>query len=244
MHVVTELNGSAQLRARLADYDTELLGSLLSEHGVVQLDGFLSSALKQEIAHEADELLRSHGKHINVLVQSTGNTPRKYCSVSRDNVFEHAPLIAQLYSDPALLRFLARLTKGGVITCPYEPEQIVVNRMDEEGDTHGWHWDDYSYSLVLVLEAPKQSSGAQVEYLDKTSWDKASAKVQHYLDTMTVQSLELAPCSAYVLLGKRVMHRVSPLLRPDTRKIVCFSYATEEERFAAVDHGSMENIYG
>lgn len=244
MLVTNEVDWSAEIKKGLADYDTEALGGVLSEQGVVLLKGFLPTVLKQAITQEAEKLLRSHGKHVNVNVKSTGNTPRKYISVSRDNVFEHSASIAKLYADPELIRFMAELTNSAVIVCPYEPEQIVVNQMGVEGDTHGWHWDDYSYSLVLVLETPEQQNGAQVEYLDGTSWDKNSAQVQHYLDTMKVQTIELAPGSAYVLLGKRVMHRVSPLLKAGTRKIVCFSYATEEERLTPIDHGSMESIYG
>lgn len=244
MLVMDKIDWSAQMQAHLTGYETESLGRTLCEGGVVQLDGFLPAIVKDGITQEADELLRECGKRVNVLVKSTGNTPRKYVSVSRNDVFKNAPLIAQLYADPELMRFLAKLTSSEVIPSPYEPEQIVVNQMNEVGDTHGWHWDDYSYSVVFVLAAPSRQNGAQVEYVDGTSWDKDSAQVQHYLNTMPIHSLELKAGSAYVLLGKRVMHRVSPLLRDDTRKIICFSYAAEEERFASVDHGSMEDIYG
>jgi hypothetical protein len=235
---------SSALKQRLLDYDLEHLGETVRQHGVVQLHGFLPSALLAHLREEADKLLDARGRRVNLLVKSTGNTPRKYVTVSRDDVFEHAPSIGELYFDPELIAFLAKLTKTEVIESPYEPEQIVVNKMDEVGDTHGWHWDDYSYSLVLVLAAPDRASGAQVEYVDGTSWDKDAAKVQHYLDTLPTQSLDLNAGSAYLLLGKRVMHRVGPMLKADTRKIICFSYATEQERFAAVDHGSMTDIYG
>jgi alkylated DNA repair dioxygenase AlkB len=240
----TELDWRDDVTSRLTDLDAAALGAQLQQTGVVKLDDFLPSAVHDVLAEEVDQLLVAHGKRVNALIPSTGNTPRKYVSVHRDRVFEHAPTIAGLYDDAALLRFLAALTQGDVITCPYEPEQIVVNGMSDEGDTHGWHWDDYSYSLVYVLEAPDRDSGAQVQYVDGTSWSKESAQVQHVLDTKQVLSLDLEPGSAYVLLGKRVMHRVSPLLRADARKIICFSYATEEERYAEFDHGSMEDIYG
>ncbi|MEW5545726.1 HalD/BesD family halogenase [Pseudomonas soli] len=228
----------------LSGRDIDFLKYTLATEGVVCLDGFLPEDFREELASEADALLATHGRRVNVLVQSTGNTPRKYVSVGRDDVFTHAPRIAGFYSDENLLRFLRLLANNSVIACPYEPEQIVVNRMDEVGDTHGWHWDDYTYSLVLVLEAPQAHSGAQVEYVDGTQWDKKSAKVEHYLNTLAVNSLKLQSGSAYVLLGKRVMHRVSPLMTKDLRKIICFSYAVEEERFTEIDHGSMENIYG
>lgn len=244
MLVTNEVEWSAQLQARLAAYDVEDLGDTLVKAGVVQMKGFLPEQLRADVTGEAEALLRSHGKRVNVLVPSTGKTPRKYVSVARNDVFANAPLIAQLYFDQNLIDFLKQLTRSEVIGSPYEPEQIVVNQMNEVGDTHGWHWDDYSYSLVMVLEAPASHNGAQVEYVDGTSWDKSAANVQHYVDTMPVKSLELEVGCAYLLLGKRAMHRVSPLLHADTRKIVCFSYATEEERFIPVDHGSMEDIYG
>lgn len=244
MLVTNQSEKFLEMKARFAAYDISLLSDTLRSQGVVQLRGFLPTTLEHVMTREANELLRSCGRRVNVCVKSTGNTPRKYVSVSRNDVFAHAPLVTQFYSNPELIQFLTELTGSDVIRAPYKPEQIVVNQMDEVGDTHGWHWDDYSYSLVVMLQAPARQSGAQVEYVDGTSWDKKSARVQHYLDTMKVQSFDLVAGSAYLLLGKRVMHRVTPLLAADTRKIICFTFAKEEERVAEMDHGSMEDIYG
>jgi hypothetical protein len=228
----------------LSEYDLPTLCRTLREHGVVQLPGFLNEQVRQTLEQEADDLLGRHGRRIDVRVRTTDNTPRKYVSVSRDAVFEHSNLIPQLYLDPALMHFLGALVGNELIPAPYEPEQIVVNLMDQEGDTHGWHWDDYTYSVVLVLAAPDRLNGAQVECVDGTSWDKDSAQVEHYLRTRSMRALDLSAGSAYLLLGRRVMHRVSPMLRADTRKIICFTYATEAERHLSLDHGSMQDIYG
>ncbi len=244
MLLSNSVDGLADMADHLAQYDTDSLGRVLSEDGVVELHGVLPLVLHHGLSQQVDALLNACGKRIDVRVRSTGNTPRKYVSVSRNDAFEHSSLIKQLYFNPELIRFISKLTRREVIVAPYEPEQVVVNRMDQEGDTHGWHWDDYSYSVVLVLEAPQQRSGAQVECVDGTSWDKDAAQVEHYLRTLPVRSLDLNSGSAYVLLGKRVMHRVSPMLRADIRKIICFTYATTAERFTSIDHGSMQDIYG
>ena len=217
---------------------------MLREHGVVQLSDFLQQPLRQELEQQVNDLLDVHGKRIDVRVRSTGNTPRNYVSVSRNFVFENSSLIPELYFAPVLIRFLTALSSDELIPAPYEPEQIVVNLMNQKGDTHGWHWDDYTYSVVLVLAAPSRLNGGQVEYVDGTSWNKDSAQIEHYLQTKTVRTLDLTVGSAYVLLGKRVMHRVSPMLSADTRKIICFTYATNEERHLLLDHGSMQDIYG
>jgi hypothetical protein len=240
----TRVDLLADLADHLARYDTDALGRILSDSGVVQLPDFLPSAAHQALDQQVDALLDSCGKRIDVRVRSTGNTPRKYISVGRNDVFEHASLIKQLYFDSAFIRFFSRLMRHELIAAPYEPEQVVVNRMDQEGDTHGWHWDDYSYSVVLVLTAPLRMNGAQLECVDGTVWDKDAARVEHYLRTMPVRSVDLTAGSAYVLQGKRVMHRVSPMLRADVRKIICFTYATEAEQTLSIDHGSMQDIYG
>lgn len=234
----------ADLADHLAQFDTNALGRVLQEDGVVQLPAFLPAALLGGLHQQAGDLLTACGKRIDVRVRSTGNTPRKYVSVGRNDVFQHASLIRQLYYRPELTRFFRALVGSELIVAPYEPEQVVVNRMDQVGDTHGWHWDDYSYSVVFVLAAPQRDNGAQVECVDGTSWDKNAARVEHYLRTMPVRSLDLSVGSAYVLLGKRVMHRVSPMLQADTRQIICFTYATPAERLVPIDHGSMQDIYG
>jgi len=232
------------LGIHLEKFDVSSLGRSLREQGVVHLPDFLQVPLRNGLEQEVDNLLAAHGKRIDVCVRSTGNTPRKYVSVARNAVVENSSLIPQLYNDPTLMQFITALADADVISAPYEPEQIVVNLMNQEGDTHGWHWDDYTYSVVLVLAAPSRSSGAQVEYIDGTSWNKETAQVEHYLQTKTVCTLNLIAGSAYVLLGKRVMHRVSPMLGVDTRKIICFTYAASEERHLSLDHGSMQDIYG
>lgn len=234
----------ADMATHLAQYDTDSLGLALKVNGVVQLHDFLPSTLLSELNQQADDLLDSFGRRIDVQVRSTGNTPRRYVSVGRNDVFKNSSLIKKLYFDRDVILFFEKLAQSAVIVAPYEPEQAVVNRMNQEGDTHGWHWDDYSYSVVLVLTAPQRENGAQVECVDRTCWDKDAARVEDYLRKKPVRSLALDSGSAYVLLGKRVMHRVSPMLRADTRKIICFTYAAESERFNSVDHGSMQDIYG
>jgi hypothetical protein len=216
----------------------------LKNDGVALLTGILGEELLGQLEKEADQLLEEHGKRVNLLIQSTGNTPRKYVTVSRDKVFANAPAISTLYSSEVMLQLMEQVTQAKAITCPYEQEQIVVNKMSEPGDTHGWHWDDYTYSLVLVLEAPRSKSGAQVECVDGTQWDKRKARVKEYLESNSIQTLSLQSGSAYLLLGKRVMHRVSPMQENDSRKIICFTYATQEEQNIKIEHSSMEDIYG
>jgi len=242
--VKPDLDVASAVEDALAHYDTAVLGARLARDGVVELPSFLPMLLERGVEDEVESLLAAHGRQLDARVASTAHTPRKYLTVPRDEVIAHAPLIANIYAAPAVRTLLARMTGSEVITLPYEPEQVVVNEMRAVGDTHGWHWDDYSFSLVWVVHAPRANNGGHVEYIDGTSWDKQAPLVAHYLETRPVHELAVPRGAAYVLLGRRVLHRVAPFVQDDLRRIVCFSYASALERELEIDHGSMTDLYG
>lgn len=225
----------------LSTYDEDNLGKTLNQKGVTLLSHLLNERALKSLSEEADRLL-SKALSIRTNVASTGNTPRNYRSVGSADVLANGGPISELYMSPILPKFLSRLTRQRAVTCPYEPERIVVNQMMSPEETHGWHWDDYTYSVVLCLEAPRPDNGGQVEYLDGTEWDKQNPQVDKYLAERTPQSLTLESGDAYVLLGRRVMHRVTPLKTRDNRKIICYTYALDSES-GSIEHGSMEDIY-
>ena len=69
---------------------------------------------------------------------------------------------------------------------PFEPEEFVATRMQFAGDTHGRHWDDYAFALVMVLHAPKW--GGAVETIADTVWNKRDPQVDAYVRDRTAAS--------------------------------------------------------
>lgn len=97
---------------------------------------------------EVEELVTSHGRRHALVFPATGNTKRQMRNVRRDQIKAFGSVIPALYSLPALRAVLTIIAGEEVLECPYEPEQFLITALDQHGDTHGWHWDDYSFALV------------------------------------------------------------------------------------------------
>jgi hypothetical protein len=223
------------------------LGTLRSEFrgaGFCVIERFVPDALGEHVAEDVSECLERAGHCRDLRIKATGGTPRRYRSVDRDDVFAYGPTIAALYRSNSFLRVLAEIAGEPEIICaPYEPEEIVINCMERAGDEHGWHWDDYRYSLVWVHKAPRRGNGGEVQLVHDTRWDKDDPQVEHYLRTRKIETRYIEEGAAYLLRGDIIMHRVSPLIEDDTRIITCFTYAGPDELKRTISHETMEELY-
>jgi hypothetical protein len=212
--------------------------------GFAVLGQLVPDGLRTSVASDIEECLARAGRRRNLRIEATGGTPRIYRSVDRDDVFRHARTIPLLYRSTAFVGVLGQLTgEGDLIPAPYEPEEVVINCMECAGDEHGWHWDDYRYSLVWVYKAPRRGNGGEVQFVPNTVWNKRDPQVEHYLRTGPLESYAIEEGSAYLIRGDTLMHRVSPLLEDDTRVIACFTYAGRDELQRVVSHETMEELY-
>merc|ERR1712046_378725 len=123
---------------------------------------------------EAMRLLRSLSKRRDILIPVTGHSPRFMSNVRQQDIAAHGQVIPAVYHSPALLAWLGRLVGEDVIPNPWEYEKFIINRQEKAGDTHGWHWGDYPFSLIWVLQAPDPNAGGQLEYIPHTRWNKTN----------------------------------------------------------------------
>lgn len=210
---------------------------------IVPLPRFFSPAATAIARAEADGLLRGAGRRRDLRIRATGDSPRRYANVSRDAIVERDGLLAAVYRDDAVRRAIATLAgEPAIFTVPYAPEEIVLARMERAGDTHGWHWDDYAFSLVWVLDAPGPSDGGAIEFVCETTWDKSDPQIDAYVARGS-ERLSLRCGDAYLLDGTVVLHRVAPLLRDAQRTIVCFSYARASDFDRPISHETLEALY-
>lgn len=224
--------------------EASVLRKEFCERGFCTIAHLVPELLRSRIAMEVGRCLDLAGRRRDLRIGATGDSPRIYRSVDRDDVVTHAVTLAALYRSPALLRELGVLTgERDLIPAPYEPEEIVINAMERQGDEHGWHWDDYRYSLVWVHRAPRRGNGGEVQFVRDTRWDKRNPQIEHYLRTRTVETHYIEEGAAYLLRGDLLMHRVAPLLEKDVRIITCFTYAGRDELERAVSHETMEELY-
>ncbi|MGH3435913.1 MAG: HalD/BesD family halogenase [Sciscionella sp.] len=211
----------------------------------IEIPRFGPDGIREQVAVDVLRLLDTHAERREVHVASTGGTPRYFESVGRDVIAANSDVISPLFRAPAMLEFLAELTgEPRIVPVPFEPEEILINRMTLPGDSHGWHWDDYSFSLIWIFDAPGPDDGGAVEYVRDTVWDKDDPQIDKWLRASPVERRHPAVGSVYLLRADTVMHRVAPLVRDGARRtVMVFSYATEADLRREISHETIREVF-
>lgn len=212
------------------------------KHGVVQISFLAPEAVKELLAIEAEELVTSHGRRHALAFPETGNTERHMRNVRRDQIKAFGSIIPAVYSVPTLREVLATIAGEEVLECPYEPEQFVITALDQPGDTHGWHWDDYSFALVWVVDCPPVAYGGFVQCVSHTEWDKNDPRLHRWFVTRPIHSIELVPGDLYLMRTDTTLHRVYPITA-GRRLIVNMGYASRGDLTKQISHETMNNLW-
>ena len=212
------------------------------ERGVVRVSFLAPTAIKELLALEVEELVTSHARRHSLAFPETGNTMRCMRNVRHDQIKDFGSIIPALYSAPALREVLATIAGEEVLECPYEPEQFVITALEQSGDTHGWHWDDYSFALVWVIDCPPLADGGFVQYIPHTTWDKNDPQLHRWFVTRPIYSIELVPGDMYLMRTDTTMHRVYPITG-GRRLIVNMGYASQNDLIKQISHETMDNLW-
>ncbi|MFF4230637.1 hypothetical protein [Streptomyces sp. NPDC001820] len=213
------------------------------EH-IVPLRGFCPPELLRALQDEASGILDVHGVDRKFTFQITDNTPRQMTTVGQPVIKEHGPLIDALYFSPAVKNLLSSAVGEEVHTCPYAGEHYVISRLGKSGDTHGWHWDDYTYGFILILEAPPYQDGGFVQAVPHTSWDKENPDVHAALLKSKVHSYAFEAGDAYLVKTDTTMHRVYPIRGESRRTIVNMTWASGSDLERAITHETNDLLFG
>jgi hypothetical protein len=239
----------AELRQHLAnlpaDVTTELQDKFKRDQ-VAKLGQLVPSEIAEGLQSEARRLLASHGKRRELILAATGGTPRSYSSVDRDYIHQHNGSIRRFFESEVVIEYLSHLVGEQVFRVPYAPEEYIINSQNQSGDTHGWHFDDYTYALIWLVDAPGPFDGGRVEFVNFTEWDKAAPRDQlvSLLCERTVQSLHIPAGSCYIMKARYALHRVAPILNDATRTVIVFTFASQNDLDdQTISHETMEQIY-
>ena len=245
---ITREHFEERVRNHLAGFsarERDRLAAAFAGEGLVRIDGLLPADIAAALNEEAVHLLERHGRRREVVLPTTGNTPRSYRSVARDTIAGRARIIPWFFHSKAIRGFLSEVAGERLHKVPYEPEEFIVNALEAAGDTHGWHFDDYSYALVWVAEAPDPMVDARVEYIPGVRWNKddPQGQLKELLATRTVRSMYVPAGSCYLMQTRKTLHRVSPLADHRRRTAVIFTYANDHDlRDDTTTHETMEAI--
>ncbi|WSG62077.1 hypothetical protein OHB12_11980 [Nocardia sp. NBC_01730] len=194
------------------------------------------------MAAEALDLVEQAGVRRDLVVAETGFTPWRMRNVTRAEISVGGSVVERIYRSPVLLAVLADVVGEPVFRCPYEPEQFVITRLEESGDTHGWHWDDYSFALVWVAECPAPVDGGFVEFVPDTVWDKRQPDVAQIVRSRRGCRLEVGAGDVYVMRTNTTLHRVAPI-RCGRRTIVNMAFASADELSRPMSHETMDALW-
>lgn len=231
---------------QLTQSSIDVLREAYSSDQMVVIENMLPSHISSEIEFEAKRLIAELGTRRELVIEQSGSTPRAYTSVGRNYIRDKGFYIPAFFDSPSILQFLSRITEEPLYRVPYEPEEFIINSQHRPGDTHGWHWDDYAFALIWVVEEPDVFSGGRVEFVPRTIWRKANTKswLEEILRTEKVISKHISKGQCYLLRAKDVLHRITPLTEGTTRTVIVFTYATESDLIDPdISHESMEAIY-
>ncbi|OJH36819.1 HalD/BesD family halogenase [Cystobacter ferrugineus] len=211
--------------------------------GFAKVSNLSLDPLKKMLAEEAMELLERHAQRRDMRFAETGNTSRKLSNVRRNDILAHGGVIPRLYGSPALLSALGHIVGGPVLPCPYDDEQYVITQLHQPGDTHGWHWDDYSYALVWIIECPPVELGGFVQCVPHTRWNKREPRLFEAFIHRPIYSFALEPGDLYLLRADTTLHRVYPLLGAHRRVILNMAYASPRNLEKPVSHETMDALW-
>lgn len=232
-HVENDVSSTAVERARRQ----------YSYLGHAKVSFLAPQSVKDAVAQEVRSVIEAAGVRRDLEIVETDNSPRKMRNVGQLDIAEFSDVIPRIYAADALLKGMAAVAAEPVHLCPWKPEQYVITSLEQDGDTHGWHWDDYTFALVWVVETPPVSDGGFVQCVPGTRWNKDNPDVNRYLVSRPIYSLELFPGDIYLMKTNTTMHRVYPV-KNGRRKIINMSYASTSDLSLTVNHRTMSYFRG
>ena len=238
--LVEQLHSHAS--ALLDDPRMARAGAELRERGAAKVEFLVPAAVKGAVAQEAEALITSHGTRRDLVFHDTGDTPRRMRNVREEEIAKLGSVISAVYPTPGLRAALAAIAGEEVLECPYLPERFVITELKESGDTHGWHWDDYSFALVWIVDCPPITHGGFVQCVPRTAWDKTDPQLHKWFVTRPIHSLELFPGDLYLMRTNTTLHRVYPITG-GRRVIVNMAYASTGDLVRPITHETMDDLW-
>lgn len=213
----------------LTQADICKLQSQFSKKPLVCIADILPENLWLELSEEASNLVEHYGKRKSLVVKETSDTERNMITVGNTICRENSPLIAAIYDSRPFRRFLSHIAGEIVHQCPIEDEQIAISLLERKGDTHGWHWDDFSFGLVWLIDIPDASCGGFTQCIHNTKWDKKNPAVYDVITNNAIESYHFNKGGFYFFKSGTTLHRVHPLTKDSRRLIVNMDWASTSD---------------
>ena len=214
----------------------------LDADGVVTIPGFIRPAALSALVAEAEAEKKN--------AYFTASTHNAYLTPPRDDlpaghVFNRqitsskgcittdqvprGSALHSIYDSPVFQQFLATVVGETALYEYADPLSSINVHFANDGQELGWHFDNSSFAVTLLLQAP--DDGGQFQYVrdvrDADAGDLNFDAVADVLDGRTrPRDLDVAPGTLVLFRGRNSMHRVTQTIGRRTRILVVLAYNT------------------
>jgi hypothetical protein len=220
----------------------KLCRTKISENGVLTLPNFLNEQIIKYLVEAG-----SDAQNMAFFSNSTHNVylTKNNLELDDDHIFnrqvvsskgcitdDQIPQISPLktlYNSEIFREFLASVL-GEKKLYEYADGLSSINvHYASEGEELGWHFDNSSFAITLLLQAPE--AGGSFEYIkdlrDAEAGEMNFEGVKSLLDGITKpEVLKVDPGTLVLFRGKNSIHRVTPTRGNKTRMLVVLAYNT------------------
>ena len=146
--------------------------------------------------------------------------------ITTDQVPEDCGL-HDIYFHDDFQKFIAAVV-GEDAVYPYEDPLSSINiHYASEGQELGWHFDNSSFAITLLLQKPQQ--GGEFQYVrDLRNADAGEMNFDGVADILDerapIDTLDITPGTLVLFRGRNSMHRVTPTIGDITRMLVVLAY--------------------
>ena len=197
--------------------------------GFVLVPNIVPADIKQAVTDQVGGLLDQHAERRDLLLKTTGDTPRFMSVVRSELIAEQGELITTLYGSPSLVSVVESITGERPHPCPAKDEEFLITRQERVGDTHGWHWGDFTFALIWIIETPDIDKGGMLQCVPHTRWDKSNPQINRYLCANPIATYGFVTGDIYLLRTDTTLHRTVPLSRDGIRIILNMTWASEKD---------------
>ncbi|UOK37507.1 ArpA protein [Pseudomonas palleroniana] len=214
------------------NFPEERLFSLRHEffrNGFIKLRDVVDNDLRGKIIREVHSLIDRQLERRDLHLATTDNTPRFMSVVRSEFIAENSPLINTLSKSDVLLGTLAKIADTRIVASVSKDEEYLITKQERKGDTHGWHWGDYSFALIWIIETPPIAKGGMLQCVPHTSWDKTNPRIHELLCSNPIATYGFETGDIYFLRTDTTLHRTIPLNQDATRIILNMTWAAEKD---------------
>jgi hypothetical protein len=214
------------------NFPAEKIFSLRHEfarNGFLKLRDIIDDHLRENITAEVKGLIDRQLERRGLHLATTDNTPRYMSVVRSEFIAENSPMINSLSKCQVLLDTLSQIADTRIVPSVSKDEEYLITKQERKGDTHGWHWGDYSFALIWIIETPPIAKGGMLQCVPHTSWDKANPRIHELLCSNPIATYGFNTGDVYFLRTDTTLHRTIPLNEDATRIILNMTWAAEKD---------------